>query len=192
DGVARRRLAIGDVNATGLVAAAVTVLARHALRILGGEGMPLADVMERLNSLIIGEGDRGRLLTLLHGEIAETGDLSMVCAGHPLPLILSADGTIEEGTQPQPLLGVLDDVAFTAQARKLLPGQVLLAVTDGVTERRHGEKMLGDGTGLERLFASCVGLNAGAIAATVERAVQDFSPEPGHDDMAIVVLRATG
>ncbi|WP_344838516.1 SpoIIE family protein phosphatase [Actinocorallia longicatena] len=192
DGVARWRFAIGDVCGTGPEAAAVTGLARHALRILGGEGMALADVMERLNRLIIDEGDRGRLLTLLHGEIAETGDLSMICAGHPLPLILSTDATIEEGTHPQPLLGVLDEVTFTASHRKLLPGQVLLAVTDGVTERRCGERMLGDGTGLEKVLASCAGLNAGAIAAAVERAVQDFSPEPGQDDVAIVVLRATG
>jgi serine phosphatase RsbU (regulator of sigma subunit) len=190
DGVRRWRFAIGDVCGTGPEAAAVTGLARHALRILAGEGLPLAAVMERLNRLILEEGPRGRLLTLLHGEISEGGGLSLVCAGHPLPLLLSPDGTVEEAATPQPLLGVLDQVTFRAETSKLLPGQVLLSVTDGVTERRDGELMLGDGDGLERILVGCAGLSAGAVAAAIDKTVRDFSAEPGNDDMAIVVLRA--
>ncbi len=190
DGRTRWRFAIGDVCGTGPVAAAVTGLARHALRILGAEGMPLPDVVERLNRLILAEGDRGRLLTLLHGELTDQGELSLVCAGHPLPLILSPDGKVTECATPQPLLGVVEDIVFEADATKLEPGDVLFSCTDGVTERRNGEVLLGDGNGLEELLASCAGLSAGAVAATVEQAVRDYSSDPGQDDMAIVVLRA--
>ena len=194
-GRARWRFAIGDVCGTGPEAAAVTGLARYALRILAGEGLPVPDVLSRLNRLILAEGPRARLLTLLHGEIslAETGAmrLEVVSAGHPPPLLLHPDGRVSVPVEPQPLLGVFEeDVGFRAKRFRLEPGQLLLCVTDGVTERREGNHMLGDGQGLERLLSTFTGLSAGAVAAGVERAVRDFGPSPSNDDVALIVLRA--
>ena len=70
----RWRFAIGDVCGTGPEAAAVTGLARHALRILAREEHDVADVVGRLNDLILEESARGRFLTLLHGEITVLGE----------------------------------------------------------------------------------------------------------------------
>ena len=113
----RWRFAIGDVCGTGPEAAAVTGLARHALRILAREGHDVVDVMGRLNQLILEEGPRARFITLLHGELTVLGGapgagageegalfagggdgagaraavrLRLVSAGHPLPLLLRA------------------------------------------------------------------------------------------------------
>ncbi|MFG2005986.1 SpoIIE family protein phosphatase [Spirillospora sp. NPDC048911] len=192
----RWRFAIGDVCGTGPEAAAVTGLARHALRILAAEEMSVPDVLGRLNRLILGEGERGRLLTLLHGEIRprprrDGVTIRLTSAGHPPPLILDPDGTVREVASPQPLLGVFDQVDFHTDTVDLRPGQVLLCVTDGVTERRAGARLLGDGHGLERLLAGCTGLSAGAVAARIQRAVRDFGAEPSNDDVALIVLRAS-
>jgi serine phosphatase RsbU (regulator of sigma subunit)/anti-sigma regulatory factor (Ser/Thr protein kinase) len=191
----RWRFAIGDVCGTGPEAAAVTGLARHALRILAAEDMSVPAVLARLNSLILGEGTRARLLTLLHGEISTRADggirLGLVSAGHPPALILHPDGTVTEAVTAQPLLGVFDDVEFTVDTIDLQHGQVLLCVTDGVTERRSGNRLLGDDHGLERLLGSCSGLSAGAVAARVQRAVRDFGPAPSGDDVALIVLRVS-
>lgn len=188
------RFAIGDVCGTGPEAAAVTGLARQALRILAAEGMAVPDVITRLNRLILREGARSRLLTLLHGEITPRADrrgvrLGLVSAGHPLPLVLDPDGQVHEAGTPQRLLGVFDEADFEVDHVELTRGQVLLCVTDGVTERRSRQRLLGDAQGLERLLASCAGLSAGAVAAKVQRAVRDFSPEPSNDDVALIVLR---
>ncbi|MFI0356834.1 SpoIIE family protein phosphatase [Actinomadura sp. 9N407] len=192
----RWRFAIGDVCGTGPQAAAVTGLARHALRILAAENMSVPDVLGRLNRLILAEGERGRLLTLLHGEIAprprrDGVSIKLTSAGHPPPLILDPDGRVTEASSPQPLLGVFDGVDFRTETVQLKRGQVLLCVTDGVTERRSGTRLLGDGHGLERLLAGCTGLSAGAVAARIQRAVRDFGPEPSGDDVALIVLRAS-
>nr|WP_277752858.1 SpoIIE family protein phosphatase [Thermomonospora catenispora] len=193
---ARWRFAIGDVCGTGPEAAAVTGLARHALRILAAEDMPVPDVLARLNRLILAEGPRARLLTLLHGEITRRPGrdgvrIDLVSAGHPLPLVLDPDGGVHEAAEAQPLLGAFDDVEFTAQTMELRRGQVMLCVTDGVTERRSGDRLLGDGRGLENLLSGCRGLSAGAVAARIQRAVRDFGPEPSNDDVALIVLRAS-
>ena len=63
------RFAIGDVCGTGPEAAAVTGLARYTMRILAREGRGVAEVLERLNRLILDEGPRARFITLVHGEI---------------------------------------------------------------------------------------------------------------------------
>ena len=191
----RWRFAIGDVCGTGPEAAAVTGLARYALRILAGEGLPVPDVLARLNRLILAEGPRARLLTLLHGEISlderGTVQLEVVSAGHPPPLLLHPDGRVDNPVEPQPLLGVFeDDVEFRAKRLTLEGERLLLCVTDGVTERREGNRMLGDGQGLERLLTSFTGMSAGAVAAGVQRAVREFGSNPSNDDVALIVLRA--
>ncbi|QZL09301.1 SpoIIE family protein phosphatase (plasmid) [Streptomyces sp. BHT-5-2] len=184
--------AIGDVCGTGPEAAAVTGLARHALRLLAREGFGGPAVLERLNAAILDEGARSRFLTLLYGELWPQDDgsalLKVVCAGHPLPLRLRQDGSVEPAAEPQPLLGVMDDLELYEQTVTLDPGDVLLCVTDGVTERREGTRMLGD-DGLTDVLTTCTGLTAGAVAARVLRAVERFAAEPASDDMAILALR---
>ncbi|GES33382.1 SpoIIE family protein phosphatase [Streptomyces angustmyceticus] len=184
--------AIGDVCGTGPEAAAVTGLARHALRLLAREGFGGPAVLERLNAAILDEGSRSRFLTLLYGELWPQEDgsalLKVVCAGHPLPLRLRQDGSVEPAAEPQPLLGVMDDLELYEQNVTLDPGDVLLCVTDGVTERREGTRMLGD-DGLTDVLTTCTGLTAGAVAARVLRAVERFAAEPASDDMAILAMR---
>ncbi|WP_335933324.1 SpoIIE family protein phosphatase [Streptomyces sp. PTD5-9] len=184
--------AIGDVCGTGPEAAAVTGLARHALRLLAREGFGGPAVLERLNAAILDEGARSRFLTLLYGELWPQGDgsalLKVVCAGHPLPLRLRQDGSVEAAAEPQPLLGVMEDLDLYEQTVTLDPGDVLLCVTDGVTERREGTRMLGD-DGLADVLSTCTGLTAGAVAARILRAVERFAAEPASDDMAILAMR---
>ncbi|MEU1577274.1 SpoIIE family protein phosphatase [Streptomyces collinus] len=187
--------AIGDVCGTGPNAAAVTGLARHALRLLAREGLTGPTVLERLNSAILDEGARSRFLTLLYGEMRPQEDgsaeLKVVCAGHPLPLRLRQDGTVEPAAEPQPLLGVIEDLELYEQTVTLDPGDVLLCVTDGVTERREGARMLGD-DGLADVLTTCTGLTAGAVAARIMRAVERFASDAPSDDMAILAMRVPG
>ncbi|WP_405589953.1 SpoIIE family protein phosphatase [Streptomyces sp. NBC_01092] len=187
--------AIGDVCGTGPNAAAVTGLARHALRLLAREGLSGPAVLERLNSAILDEGARSRFLTLLYGELRPQEDgsaeLKVVCAGHPLPLRLRQDGTVEPAAEPQPLLGVMEDLELYEQTVTLDPGDVLLCVTDGVTERREGSRMLGD-DGLTDVLTTCTGLTAGAVAARIMRAVERFASDAPSDDMAILAMRVPG
>ncbi|MBX9365393.1 SpoIIE family protein phosphatase [Streptomyces sp. WAC04114] len=187
--------AIGDVCGTGPNAAAVTGLARHALRLLAREGLSGPTVLERLNSAILDEGARSRFLTLLYGEMRPQEDgsaeLKVVCAGHPLPLRLRQDGSVEPAAEPQPLLGVIEDLELYEQTVTLDPGDVLLCVTDGVTERREGARMLGD-DGLADVLTTCTGLTAGAVAARIMRAVERFASDAPSDDMAILAMRVPG
>ncbi|WP_283139706.1 PP2C family protein-serine/threonine phosphatase [Rhizohabitans arisaemae] len=192
-GDGRWRFAIGDVCGTGPEAAAVTGLARHTLRLLTREGYDVADIVARLNTAILEEGERARFMTLLHGEMIagpEGVRLRLVSAGHPEALRLRAGGAVAGVVTAQPLLGVFEEAEYHTDVVDLERGDVLLAVTDGVTERRSGARLLDDDSGLAKRLAECVGLSAGAVAERIRRAVAEFAPEPSADDLAILVLRA--
>ncbi|MDA0565478.1 SpoIIE family protein phosphatase [Streptomonospora sp. S1-112] len=186
--------AIGDVCGTGPAAAAVTGLARHTLRALAREGFSPAHIMDRLNKAILDENTSTRFLTMLYGEMTPLGGdeggmrIRMVSAGHPLPLRLNQKGEVDSLGTSQPLLGAFEDVDFFTETIEVHSGDVLLAVTDGVTERRSGTDMLGD-EGLTRIFANCSGLTAQAVIVRIDRDLEEFAPGGHTDDTAMLVLR---
>ncbi|WP_254666735.1 SpoIIE family protein phosphatase [Streptomyces sp. WMMB 714] len=190
-GDGRWRFALGDVCGNGPEAAVVTGLARPVLRLLAREGYDVRQVMDRLNREV---GEQTRFLSLVYGELAPLPDggveCTLVCAGHPLPLVRTLSGEVRAAAEPQLLLGVVEDVGYESQSVVLRPGETLLCVTDGVTERRSGARQFDDGDGLSAVLAGCGGLSAAATAERVRRAVHDFGDGAPVDDLAMLVLRA--
>ncbi|MGW0772210.1 SpoIIE family protein phosphatase [Streptomyces sp. NPDC002835] len=209
---------LGDVQGSGPEAAVVTGLARPWLRLLAREGYEVGQVLDRLNGLLLDdaleaaeatallatgghgpslpEGRHSRFLSLLYGEVvpSASGDGGARCtlasAGHPLPLLLRPDGTVRVHAEPQVLLGVVDDVAYQSHTFDLEPGDTLLCVTDGVTERRSGPRMFDDEDGLAAILSECAGLTAQGVAERIRTAVHAFAPTPPGDDLALLVLQA--
>jgi serine phosphatase RsbU (regulator of sigma subunit)/anti-sigma regulatory factor (Ser/Thr protein kinase) len=187
------RFSVGDVAGNGPEAAGVTGLARHALRLLGRQRCPLADAVGQLNTAILDQRG-GRFLTLVHGEItprpAGGMRVDLVVAGHPSPYLLHPNGKYELVGHAQLLLGVRPDVPYRSDTVLLAPGETLICLTDGVTERRRDGRVLGEHD-LVDLFAHCAGVSAGAAATAIARAVVDYAPTAPRDDMAVLVLRVS-
>lgn len=207
---------LGDVQGSGPEAAVVTGLARPWLRLLSREGFGVGEVLDRLNRLLLDDameaaeaaalmvaaaggrqlhdGSQSRFLSLLYGEVVPLPGGGVRCtvasAGHPLPLLLRPDSSVRPAAEPQVLLGVVEDVAYESQVFDLAPGDTLLCVTDGVTERRSGPLMFDDADGLARVLAGCAGLPADATAERIRRAVHEFAERPPDDDVALLVLHA--
>ncbi len=190
-GKGRWGFAVGDVCGKGPEAAAVTGLARHALRMLGRKGDPVDDVLRQLNAAILDEGPRARFLTLVYGEIAREGDGAAVrfaSAGHPLPLRLNGSGAVVAEGRSGSLLGVLDEVDVAVNELTLAAGESLVCFTDGVLERRDGARMLGE-DGVVQALRGCGDLPADAVAKRLHRTVVAFADEAPRDDMAVLVVR---
>ncbi|MFF4690036.1 SpoIIE family protein phosphatase [Streptomyces sp. NPDC001307] len=196
---------LGDVCGHDLVAMSATGLARHLVRLLAREGHGVESLLSRLNSAMTEESAEAvsfgseqagpRFLSLLYGElepdlIAGGARCTIASAGHPLPLRLSADGSVTQAADPQMLLGIDEHAKFHANSFTLAPGEALLCVTDGVTERRRGSHQLDDNDGLAEVLRGCVGLGAKAVAERVRQVTHDFSTEPIEDDLAVLVLEA--
>ncbi len=209
--------AVGDVQGKGPEAAVVIGLARPWLRLLAREGYRVADVLDRLNQLLLddateaadaaaralasaggrpphpADGPQTRFLSLLYGELVpfEGGvRCTLASAGHPLPLLLGSHGEVRTVARPQTLLGVVEDETYTSETFELRPGDSLLCVTDGVTERRSGSRQFDDEDGLAEALAGCAGLDAELIAERIKRLVHEFGARPPEDDLALLVLQA--
>ncbi|TJZ55776.1 GAF domain-containing protein [Streptomyces piniterrae] len=140
------------------------------------------------------EGEQARFLSLLYGEIVPYGGsggarCTLASAGHPLPLVLGVDGAVRVVAAPQMLLGVVEDASYVSESFDLCPGETLLCVTDGVTERRSGRHQFDDEDGLAKALAQAAGLGATAIADHIRNAVHAFAPNPPDDDLALLVLQ---
>ncbi|MGW2948089.1 PP2C family protein-serine/threonine phosphatase, partial [Streptomyces sp. NPDC001226] len=196
---------LGDVCGHDLEAMSVTGLARHLVRLLAREGHGIESLLNRLNLAMAeeaaeavtyrGEREGSRFLSLLYGELepdlaAGGARCTIASAGHPPPLRLATDGSVTPATNPQMLLGVDEHAEFRANTFTFAPGETLLCVTDGVTERRRGSRQLDDDDGLAEVLRGCMGLGAKAVAERVRQAAHDFSTEPLGDDLAVLVLEA--
>ncbi|MFB7290470.1 SpoIIE family protein phosphatase [Actinacidiphila glaucinigra] len=206
--------ALGDVQGNGPEAAAVTGLARPVMRLLAREGYGVTEVLDRLNRALADEAaaatlgdalgpgwDTGpRFLSLLYGEIVPEGAgegapggalCTLASAGHPLPLLLTGDGAVRPAAVPQILLGITDDARYRSESFRLAPGDTLLCVTDGVTERRNGSRQFDDDDdGLAAVLVACAGLGAAGVAERIRRAVHEYDVAPPDDDLAVLVLQA--
>ncbi|WP_260333599.1 SpoIIE family protein phosphatase [Streptomyces beigongshangae] len=208
--------ALGDVQGKGPEAAVIIGLARPWLRLLAREGYAVPEVLDRLNKLLLDDatetadaaaralvadggagladqGPQSRFLSLLYGELVPVEGgvrCTMASAGHPLPLLLDADGKVGEVATPQSLLGVFEDAEYGCGTFELRPGDSILCVTDGATERRNGHRQFDDEDGLAAALAGCAGLSAELIAERIRRLVHEFGRKPPDDDLALLVLQA--
>jgi phosphoserine phosphatase RsbU/P len=185
--------AIGDVCGKGAEAASVTGTSRDVLRLLLLDGTPLPDALRRLNRALLHHPSSSRFCTVALTRFERNGDdvVARIClAGHPEPVLLTADGTTELVGTPGDLLGVLpeDSLTLLETEVRLEPGDCLVLYTDGVTERRDGRRMFGQ-HGLRAALATAAGLDADAVAHRLEAAAESFVDTDLRDDLAILVIR---
>jgi phosphoserine phosphatase RsbU/P len=83
---------------------------------------------------------------------AATGELHCVRAGHPAPLLLRANGTVEAVGHAQPALGMFETPNYEMATVQLAPGDVALIFTDAATEVTNASDQDLNRAGLERLI----------------------------------------
>lgn len=183
--------ALGDVSGKGAQAAATTAHARYTLRTLVLAGARPAAALERLHGLVVGELDDETYLTVAHGRVrpGEGGTrIVLALGGHPQPLVVRADGTVEPVGVPGAAIGLLEEVSACDTEVLLHPGDTLFVFTDGVSEARTGRALFGEQR-LAEVLARCSALEAGAFADTVLAEVVSLRASGPDDDIAMLVLR---
>ncbi|WP_455754517.1 SpoIIE family protein phosphatase [Streptomyces prasinus] len=185
---------LGDVAGKGLEAAVLTGKIRNTLHAL----LPMADdhgKMLRLLNNAMRNGHSTRFATLVLVSAArEDRDvaLRLTSAGHPPPLIVRGDGTVEEADTGGSLVGVLPTVTSRTARIRLLPGESCLLYTDGVTEAKGGpmgDTMFGEQR-LRRALAECAGLPASAVVERVLMLTDEWIGDGQHDDIAVLAITA--
>jgi len=181
-------VALGDVCGKGVDAAVVTALVRHTLRALTVQESDPSKVLRGLNDVLLAQGsDRFCTVVLLRLRQAEDGWLvTLSSGGHPMPLLLPADGELTSVGHPGSLVGVLDTVHLHETEVRLTAEDLMVMYTDGVTEGRRGSEFYGE----QRLHQSIVLHSRTPLPAeAILDQVLAFQQGRARDDIAIVAIR---
>ena len=188
---------LGDVCGRGIAAAAVTGLTRHSVRAAALHADSLGSVLNDVNRLLVeaggehlpgGRRDEGygdpSFCTLCLARFTPTATgarMDVVSAGHPLPFVVRADGTVARIGTPGSLLGILPEIDSVEDAVELGAGDAVVLFTDGITERRQHRRFFEDQ--LPSTLRAATALPAAALAERVEHAALAFAataPEIGR------------
>lgn len=188
--------AIGDVRGKGVEAASVTALARYTIRAVTLKNDKPSEVLAALNEAMLRQLPEDRFCTAACIRLEPQDDslgvgVDVSRAGHPSPLLVSPEGTVEEVGCSGRVLGVFPEAELKDTSLRLIPGEALVLYTDGVTEARSPDgDFFGEGR-LRHLLSSCAGCDAVTFARRIKSVVLDFQEGYPRDDLAILVLRAS-
>ncbi|HEY8581595.1 MAG TPA: SpoIIE family protein phosphatase [Capillimicrobium sp.] len=186
---------IGDVAGKGARAAALTALARHtlhtALELTGDARAAVAHLNRRLERRAELSLATAAVVTVLDADGVWDGEVEVVAAGHPLPLVVRPAGAVQPAGEPRQLLGAFPAGENTwARGRVTVrAGDVVVLYTDGVLDA-VGED--GERFGEARLLAvlgDARGDSAEDVVRAVEHALESFACGSRGDDVALVALR---
>jgi serine phosphatase RsbU (regulator of sigma subunit) len=182
-------LVIGDVCGHGPEAAAVMGLARQTVRVAGMSDSRPSAILRVVNEVLL-QGAYERFATACDVRVipqAHGGRIVVCSAGHPLPMLIRADGQVETAGRNGTLLGVSEEVDLYDVPMEIRPGDALVLFTDGLVEWPSHPDVEGS---LRELLSSLSCRPAAGIVDALERWWDDGTGGHGHDDAAVLVLRA--
>ena len=184
-----RRMAIFSIDVSGHGVASGMMTARLAGLFSGGpsdqnialtinafgqrDSWPPEIVAYRLNRMMIEEMKVDQYFTMAYADInLSSGQVDFVQAGHPHPVLLRADGTMEQLGDGGLPIGLIPGAQYDRVSVKLLPGDRLFLSSDGITEcpDRQGNELGSDG--FLRLLAKSTALPSPAL---LEALIWDLS-----------------
>jgi serine phosphatase RsbU (regulator of sigma subunit) len=184
---------IGDVSDKGVPAALFMALVRSLVRAVATPEQTPSEVINRLNSLLLGMNEMGLFITMVYGVLDQAHrEFTFTRAGHEIPLLYDGSGAaipLDPGRGR--LLGVFPDVRLDEQTIALPPGAVLFLFTDGAAD---AVDLNGVRYGYERLESTVranLGGSAQILCDRVLATIQVYHGQvPQADDITLVAIKA--
>ena len=146
--------------------------------------------LSRLNTVLVQahpEPNRYCTLALVAIRPRRDGgaDLTTSLAGHPQPLLVNPDGTVERLGTTGPIAGWFDDPVYWDSSKTAPPGSVLLLFTDGLLEAIGGHACISD-VPLQDVLRPVAGRGASEVADALDAALPAGVLS---DDAAFLVIK---
>jgi phosphoserine phosphatase RsbU/P len=180
-------IALGDVCGKGMAAALLMSATRSLFRTAAEASTSPAEVLGRLNKLLVKDLPMGRFVTLVYLILdAEHATAKLASAGHPRPLLMRGgqSAIVELPTDSGFPLGLMDS-KYPEIEFALRDGDRVLMYTDGLLEATN---TTGEEFGVSRLQQALA--KPGASAQSVLADVQQFAHGGTlADDATAIVLQ---
>ncbi|WP_405488087.1 SpoIIE family protein phosphatase [Nocardia sp. NBC_00511] len=188
---------LGDVCGKGVAAATMTSLIRYTLRAAAVYRPDPVAVLDQLNTVMLRAAQPGtpRFCTVIYGQLAlDTTDaarpsatVTLAAGGHPPAILIAADGTGDYLPTPGgQLIGALPGVTIGAHTLTLRPGDTLLLYTDGITEARTAEGLVGEPDFLD--FARALAPRSATDTVAALTTLLDSLAPGVTDDTAVLAI----
>ena len=177
-------LVIGDVSGHGLPAATTMAAIRHATLAYAASDAGPAAILSRLSDYVNGAPHEHFATVLCILVDVNAHRLTAASAGHLPPLLVDGGDARFLDLHPNPPIGVPHVGEFEEIDVEVHGGATLLAVTDGLVERR-GEVI---DVGLARLRSAAIEVDL-ALEDLLTRLASQLAPVRHHDDTAIMGVR---
>jgi serine phosphatase RsbU (regulator of sigma subunit) len=184
-------VALGDIAGKGIAAGMWFTNMAGLLQSYGGPHANPAMIATDVNRHLIDLRPVAPFVTAFLAKIdCFHGEVYYCNAGHFPPILLRSDGRAELLETGGPLLGAIENAEFHTGRVTLLPGDTLLAYSDGVLECRDAA---GEEFGTDRLIEALRGIERQSAQTTLMMllaAVQDFANGiPLCDDVSLTVIQ---
>lgn len=162
-----------------------------------GRPRPPQELVSILNHRILQETEADEYFTICCGTVdLASGQVNLVQAGHPHPLLLRRDGSsVPLGPGGLPV-GVIADASWPSFSVRLEPGERLLLHSDGLEDAAARETALLSEQGLAQLLQSTAqeaGISGGFLDRLFARLRQSLPRGEGFaDDISAVLLEYHG
>jgi serine phosphatase RsbU (regulator of sigma subunit) len=175
---------VGDVSGHGVDAVAVMAHARFTLRayLVDGDSPQLAlekssrqfdiSIDDHLITAIVGIGNW------------RTGEIVLANAGHPPPLLVTADRIDYVSTAVGPPLGI-GPTSYEPATFTMPGGSTMILYTDGLIERRTEDIE----TGMRRLTDVVAPIGHEPLDAMVDQILTSLRDDDAADDIAVLAIR---
>lgn len=179
-------LVLADVSGKGTAAALLMSATRGMLRSLAEACCTPAEVMTKLNRLLVEDFPHGRFVTMVYAVLdPATRTLAFANAGHLRPLLVDNSGARFLDTAAGIPLG-LTYGTFSEQKVTLMERSRLVFYSDGITEATN---VNGDEYGVERLQDRV--MQRDASAESILEDVRSFANGARlHDDATVIVIQS--
>jgi PAS domain S-box-containing protein len=183
---------IGDVAGKGSAAAGISVAVRHAVRGLTREIEDPAEVLSRVNELLL-EGtslnDFATALLLRMRSDSAGWQATVAAAGHPPAIHVTPEGPVQLGGGS--LLGALPEARLASHEAVVEEGDTLVLCTDGWLEvgppETHREP-----EALAEMAHALSDLELGELTARLRRDAVSRGAGTLRDDMVVLAVRPAG
>jgi serine phosphatase RsbU (regulator of sigma subunit) len=187
---------IGDVSGKGVPASLFMALTKTLCKSLARrEQVPLGQLLRSVNEDISRDNPAFMFVTAVIGVIdVRSGELDLCIAGHDAPILLRVNQPpqlLEDARGPP--LGVIDDFPYEPGQIKLESNDILLLITDGITEAADQQyNMYGSARLLQCFSGNGMPLTATVVCEKLYADVKRFTQgAPVSDDITIMALRFT-
>ena len=183
---------VGDVSGKGVPAALFMSITRSAFRFIGSLGLPINEVVSRVNDCLCDGNKSEMFVTLFAGSLdLSTGELNFCNAGHNPIVVVGPDGSASFlRAKPNLAAGLYERFPYEAEQVRLEHGSRLILYTDGVTEAERADKtQFGNQALLE--WAGKLNPSVSAYASTLDlyARVRHFAGDTEqNDDITIVSI----